>query len=425
MGERRRRVPWEDEPARPRLLRVTESRISRRIAAIAESATLKVDAKAKALQAAGRPVISYAAGEPDFPTPANVVEAASRAVLDPKNHRYTPAAGLPELRQAIAVKTARDSGWEVSASQVVVTNGGKQGVYQAFATLLDPGDEVLLPTPYWTTYPEAIALAGGVPVEVFAGADQGYLVSVEQLEAARTPHTKVLLFVSPSNPTGAVYPDDQVRAIGEWALANGLWVISDEIYQNVVYARDGLPARTSALSIVQAVPALADQCILVNGVAKSYAMTGWRLGWMIGPADVAAAATNLQSHLTSNVSNISQRAAIEALTGPQDAVLRMRDAFDRRRHTIVEQLNLIDGLDCPMPEGAFYVYPDVSGLLNREWGGVRAETSMQLADLILEQAEVAVVPGEAFGPSGYLRLSYALGDEALLEGVQRLQRLFA
>ena len=404
---------------------MTESRISRRIAAIAESATLKVDAKAKALQAAGRPVISYAAGEPDFPTPANVVEAASRAVLDPKNHRYTPAAGLPELRQAIAVKTARDSGWEVSASQVVVTNGGKQGVYQAFATLLDPGDEVLLPTPYWTTYPEAIALAGGVPVEVFAGADQGYLVSVEQLEAARTPHTKVLLFVSPSNPTGAVYPDDQVRAIGEWALANGLWVISDEIYQNVVYARDGLPARASALSIVQAVPALADQCILVNGVAKSYAMTGWRLGWMIGPADVAAAATNLQSHLTSNVSNISQRAAIEALTGPQDAVLRMRDAFDRRRHTIVEQLNLIDGLDCPMPEGAFYVYPDVSGLLNREWGGVRAETSMQLADLILEQAEVAVVPGEAFGPSGYLRLSYALGDEALLEGVQRLQRLFA
>jgi len=424
MGERRRRVPWEDEPARPRLLRVTESRISRRIAAISESATLKVDAKAKALQAAGRPVISYAAGEPDFPTPANVVEAASRAVLDPKNHRYTPAAGLPELREAIAAKTARDSGWEVSASQVVVTNGGKQGVYQAFATLLDPGDEVLLPTPYWTTYPEAIALAGGVPVEVFAGADQGYLVSVEQLEAARTPHTKVLLFVSPSNPTGAVYPDDEVRAIGEWALANGLWVISDEIYQNVVYARGGLPAPTSALSIVQAVPALADQCILVNGVAKSYAMTGWRLGWMIGPADVAAAATNLQSHLTSNVSNISQRAAIEALTGPQDAVLRMRDAFDRRRHTIVEQLNLIDGLDCPMPEGAFYVYPDVSGLLNREWGGVRAETSMQLADLILERAEVAVVPGEAFGPSGYLRLSYALGDEALLEGVQRLQRLF-
>jgi len=405
-------------------LRVTESRISRRIAAISESATLKVDAKAKALQAAGRPVISYAAGEPDFPTPANVVEAASRAVLDPKNHRYTPAAGLPELREAIAAKTARDSGWEVSASQVIVTNGGKQGVYQAFATLLDPGDEVLLPTPYWTTYPEAIALAGGVPVEVFAGADQGYLVSVEQLEAARTPHTKVLLFVSPSNPTGAVYPDDEVRAIGEWALANGLWVISDEIYQNVVYARGGPPAPTSALSIVQAVPALADQCILVNGVAKSYAMTGWRLGWMIGPADVAAAATNLQSHLTSNVSNISQRAAIEALTGPQDAVLRMRDAFDRRRHTIVEQLNLIDGLDCPMPEGAFYVYPDVSGLLNRKWGGVRAETSMQLADLILERAEVAVVPGEAFGPSGYLRLSYALGDEALLEGVQRLQRLF-
>ena len=394
-------------------------RISRRISAIAESATLKVDGKAKALQAEGRPVISYAAGEPDFATPAYIVEAASVAVLDPKNYRYTPAAGLPELRQAIADKTLRDSGLVVTAAQVVVTNGGKQAVYQAFATLLDPGDEVLLPSPYWTTYPEAIKLAGGVPVEVFAGSDQGYLVTVAQLEAARTPQTKVLLFVSPSNPTGAVYSPQQTRDIGEWALEHGIWVISDEIYQNLVY--DGV----RAISIVEAVPGLADTTILVNGVAKTYAMTGWRLGWMVGPLDAMKAASNLQSHLSSNVSNISQKAALAALTGPQDAIETMRVAFDRRRKLIVEELNKIDGLLCPTPEGAFYVYPDVTGLLGRTWGGVTPTTSLELADLILEQAEVAVVPGEAFGPSGYIRLSYALGDEPLLEGVRRLQKLFA
>ena len=448
----------------------TLPRISNRIASIAESATLKVDAKAKALQADGRPVISYAAGEPDFPTPKNIVDAASAAVLDPKNHRYTPAAGLPDLREAIAAKTLRDSGLEVSPAQVIVTNGGKQGVYQAFATLLDAGDEVLLPAPYWTTYPEAIKLADGVPVEVFAGSDQGYLVTVEQLEAARTPKTKVLLFCSPNNPTGAVYSAGQTREIGEWALEHGLWVISDEIYQNLVYpdvgaagagaadagAAGGSGARGSAgadgdgpgaggpgtggasaadsgpagypkaaTSIVEAVPELADRTILVNGVAKSYAMTGWRLGWMVGPLDAIKAAANLQSHLTSNVSNISQRAAIEALTGPQDTVEQMRQAFDRRRRSIVAELNKIDGVVTPTPRGAFYAYPDVTGLLGRSWGGVTPTTSLELADLILDQAEVAVVPGEAFGPSGYLRLSYALGDEPLLEGVQRLQRLFA
>lgn len=398
---------------------MSHHRIARRIAAIAESATLKVDAKAKSLQAAGRPVISYAAGEPDFATPQNIVEAASRAVLDPKNHKYTPAAGLPELREAIAAKTARDSGLTVPASRVIVTNGGKQAVYQAFATIVDEGDEVLLPAPYWTTYPEAIKLAGGVAVEVFAGSDQNYRVTVDQLEAARTERTKVLVFVSPSNPTGAVYPADEVRAIGEWALEHGIWVIADEIYQNLVY--DGI----RAVSIVEAVPAMAEQTILVNGVAKSYSMTGWRLGWMIGPEDAIKAAGNLQSHLSSNVSNISQRAALEALTGPQDEVETMRQAFDARRKVIVAELNTINGLVCPMPEGAFYVYPDVRGLLGRTWGGVTPTTSLELADLILDQAEVAVVPGEAFGPSGYLRLSYALGDAPLLEGVQRLQKLFA
>jgi len=394
-------------------------RISTRIGSIAESATLKVDGKAKALQAAGRPVISFAASEPDFPTPEHIVEAALAAVRDPKNHRYTPAAGLPELREAIAAKTLRDSGLEVSPAHVVVTNGGKQAVYQAFATLLDPGDEVLVPTPYWTTYPEAIRLAGGVPVDVFAGSEQDYLVTVEQLEAARTPRTKVLLFVSPSNPTGAVYSPEQTRAIGEWAEEHGLWVISDEIYQNLTY--DGV----RAVSIVEAVPALADRTILVNGVAKTYAMTGWRLGWMVGPADAIKAAANLQSHLSSNVSNISQRAGIAALTGPQDAATVMRDAFDRRRLLIVAELNKIPGVITPTPQGAFYVYPDVSALLGRSWGGVTPTSSLELADLILDQVEVAAVPGEAFGPSGYLRMSYALGDAALLEGVQRLQRLFA
>lgn len=394
-------------------------RISARISAIAESATLKVDAKAKSLQAAGRPVISYAAGEPDFATPEHIVEAAIAAARDPKNYRYTPAAGLPELREAIAEVTARKSGWSVPASQVVVTNGGKQAVYQAFAVLLDEGDEVLVPTPYWTTYPEAIKLAGGIQVDVFAGADQNYLVTVDQLEAARTEKTKVLLFVSPSNPTGAVYSPEQTKAIGEWALEHGIWVISDEIYQDLTY--DGV----KALSIVEAVPELAEQTILVNGVAKTYSMTGWRVGWMVGPADAMKAAANLQSHLSSNVNNIAQRAALAALTGPQECVADFRAAFDRRRKLIIAELNKIPGIHAPTPEGAFYVYPDVTGLLGREWQGVTPTTTLELADLILDKAEVAVVPGEAFGPSGYLRLSYALGDGPLVEGIQRLQKLFS
>ena len=406
--------------ARTTLEGVTErAPLSRKLSAIAESATLKVDAKAKALQAAGRPVISYAAGEPDFATPSFIVDAAAEALRDPANFRYTPAAGLPVLREAIAAKTLRDSGLEIDPSQVVVTNGGKQAVYQAFQTVVNPGDEVLLPAPYWTTYPEAIALADGIPVEVFAGADQDYKVTVEQLEAVRTDKTTALVFVSPSNPTGSVYTAQETRAIGEWAVEHGIWIISDEIYQNLVY--EG----TRAVSIVEAVPDAAAQTILVNGVAKTYAMTGWRLGWMIGPRDAIKIAGNLQSHLCSNVNNIAQRAALAALTGPQGEAEQMRLAFDRRRRIIVEELSKIDGVAVPTPLGAFYVYPDVRGLLGREWDGVTPTTSLELADLILEKAEVAVVPGEAFGPSGYLRLSYALGDDALLEGVQRLQRLFA
>jgi aspartate aminotransferase len=397
----------------------TPPKISTKISAIAESATLKVDAKAKALQAQGRPVISYAAGEPDFATPAHIVEAAIAAASDTKNHRYTPAAGLPDLREAIAAKTLRDSGLEASAGQVLVTNGGKQSVYEAFQVLLNPGDEVIVPTPYWTTYPEVIALADGVAVDVFADASQDYKVTVEQLEAVRTDRTKVLLFVSPSNPTGAVYSPEETAAIGRWALENNVWVITDEIYQNLTYAG------AKAVSIVEAVPELAGQTLLVNGVAKTYAMTGWRVGWTVGPASVIKALSNLQSHLSGNVNNIAQRAAIAALTGPQDDVEAMRQAFDRRRSLIVSELNKIEGFRTPTPGGAFYVYPDVSALLNREWGGVTPTTSLELADLILDQAEVATVPGEAFGPSGYLRLAYALGDDELLEGVRRLQRLFA
>jgi aspartate aminotransferase len=395
----------------------TKPRISTRIGAIAESATLAVDAKAKALKAAGRPVIGFGAGEPDFPTPDYIVEAAVAACAVPANHRYTPAAGLPDLRQAIADKTLRDSGYQVAPSQVLVTNGGKQAVYEAFATLVDPGDEVLLPAPYWTTYPEAIRLAGGVPVEVFAGADQGYLVTVDQLEAARTERTKALLFCSPSNPTGAVYSPEQTEAIGRWALEHGIWVITDEIYEHLTYD-DAV-----FTPIVRAVPELADTTVVLNGVAKTYAMTGWRVGWMIGPADVVKAATNLQSHLSSNVANVSQRAAIAAVTGDLSAVARMREAFDRRRRTIVEMLSAIDGVVCPTPKGAFYAYPSVEGVLGRTIRGVTPTTSAELAALILDEVEVAVVPGEAFGPSGYLRLSYALGDEDLVEGVGRIATL--
>jgi aspartate aminotransferase len=395
------------------------ARVSDRIAAIAESATLAVDAKAKALKAAGRPVIGFGAGEPDFPTPDYIVEAAVAACRDPKNHHYTPVAGIPELRAAVAAKTLRDTGYEVAAGQVLITNGGKQAVYNAFAALLDPGDEVLLIAPYWTTYPEAIKLAGGVPVEVLTDETTGYLASIEQLAAACTERTKVLLFVSPSNPTGAVYPPDQVASIGKWAAARGLWVVTDEIYEHLVYG-DAQNA-----SIATEAPELGDRVIIVNGVAKTYAMTGWRVGWLIGPADVVKAATNLQSHATSNVSNVAQAAALAAVSGDLSAVAHMRAAFDRRRRLIVGLLSEISGIVCPEPQGAFYVYPSVKGLLGRSLGGTVSTSSAELANVILDQAEVAVVPGEAFGTSGYLRLSYALGDDDLTEGIGRIAKLVA
>jgi aspartate aminotransferase len=409
-------APAHSQPAR-------ERRVSARLSAIAESATLKVDAKAKALKAEGRPVIGFGAGEPDFPTPGYVVEAAVEACRDPRNHRYTPAGGLPELKVAIVEKTLRDSGYEIGANQVLVTNGGKQAIYEAFAAMLDPRDEVIVPAPYWTTYPEAIALAGGTTVEVLADETQGYKVTVEQLEAARTENTKVLLFVSPSNPTGAVYTSDEIRAIGQWVEDHGLWVLTDEIYEHLVY--DGV--ETGSLPVL--CPYLANHCVVVNGVAKTYAMTGWRVGWMIGPADLVKAATNLQSHATSNVSNVAQRAALAAVSGDLSAVAEMKTAFDRRRRTIVSMLAEIDGVVCPMPQGAFYAYPQVLGLLGKEYatatGSRLLDTSAELAEYILDEAEVAVVPGEAFGSPGYLRLSYALGDDDLVEGIGRLQKLFS
>jgi aspartate/methionine/tyrosine aminotransferase len=394
-------------------------RISRRAAAVAPSATLAVDAKAKALKAAGEHVVGFGAGEPDFPTPAHIVEAAVAACRDPANHHYTPTGGIPALREAIAAKTKRDSGYEVRGGQVLVTNGGKQAVANAFSVLCDPGDEVLVLAPYWTTYPEAIALAGGSPVVVSSDETTCFRSSVEDLDAAWTPNTKALLFVSPSNPTGAVYPRDHVEAIGRWALDKGIWVLTDEIYEHLVYG----DAEHHSMPVL--VPELAERCLVANGVAKTYAMTGWRVGWLIGPNDAIAAATNIQSHETSNVSNVAQQAALAAVSGGLEDVAMMRTAFDRRRQTIVRMLNDIDGIVCVEPEGAFYAYPSVKGLLGRSIRGSRPATSAELADVCINEAKVAVVPGEAFGAPGYFRMSYAMGDDDLVEGVTRLAALFA
>ena len=397
----------------------TDARVSRRIAAIAESATLAVDAKAKALKAAGEPVIGFGAGEPDFPTPAAIVEAAVAACHDPRNHKYSPAGGLPELKDAIVAKTARDSGYAAAASQVLVTNGGKHAVYNTFAALLDPGDEVLLPAPYWTTYPEPIALAGGVPVVLPTDETSGFRVTVEQLDAAVTDRTKVLLFVSPSNPTGAVYPVADVDAIGRWAVERGIWVVTDEIYEHLTYGEHRFA------SMPTLVPELADRCVVLNGVAKTYAMTGWRVGWMIGPADIIKAATNLQSHATSNVANVSQRAAIAALTGDLEAVVEMRAAFERRGQTMHKLLTGIEGVTALEPQGAFYSFPNLSAYLGRSIRGRTPETTIDLCSVLLDEVKVAVVPGEAFDAPGYARLSYALGDDDLGEGCQRIADLLA
>jgi aspartate aminotransferase len=395
-------------------------RISNRVSAVTESATLAIDAKAKALKAAGEPVIGFGAGEPDFATPEHIVEAAVAACRDPKNHKYTPAGGLPELRAAVATKTERDSGWTgLKANQVLITNGGKHALETAFAVLLDPGDEALLPAPYWTSYPESIRLAGGTTVVLPTTAESGYKVTVDQLEAARTERTKLLVFVSPSNPTGAVYSPAEVAAIGHWALEHGVWVVTDEIYEHLVYG----DAVFSSMPVV--VPELADQALVVNGVAKTYAMTGWRVGWLVGPADVIAASVNLQSHTTSNVCNVAQRAALAAVSGDLTAVAAMRQVYDRRRQLIVSMLGDMPGVACPEPEGAFYAFPSFEGVLGQSLRGRTPATTLDLAALILEEAKVAVVPGEAFGAPGYIRFSYALADDDLVEGVSRIGKLLA
>jgi aspartate aminotransferase len=390
------------------------SRISARIAAITPSATLAITTKAKALAAAGEPVIGFGAGEPDFPTPDHIVEAAAAATHDPRMHRYTPAAGLPELREAVAATTSSARGFDLDPSQVVVTNGGKQAVYSTFAALFDPGDEVLLPSPYWVTYPEAIRLAGGVTVDVPTTDDTGFKATPEMLEARTTDRTKALIFVSPSNPTGAVYSPDEVAAIGAWAEQRGIWVITDEIYDHLVYGD------ATFSSVAGLVPGVRDRCVMLNGVAKTYAMTGWRVGWVIGPPDVAKAVTNLQSHLASNVANVSQVAALAAITGPQEPVEEMRQAFDRRRVAMVRRLRGIQGVSAIEPEGAFYAFPNFAETLGRSIGGRTVGTTLELADALLDEAKVAIVPGEAFGAPGYARLSYALGDDDLAEGLDRI-----
>ena len=384
---------------------------------MAPSATLAIDAKAKAMVADGVDVVGFGAGEPDFPTPSPIVEAAVEACRDPRNHRYTPTAGLPELRAAIASKTRRDSGYDVTPSQVLVTNGGKHAIFNAFAALLDPGDEVLLPAPYWTTYPEAVALAGGVPVVIETKEASGFKVTTDQLEEAATDRTKVLLFVSPSNPTGAVYDRSEIARIGRLASERGWWVLTDEIYEHLVYAG----AEHHSMPVL--VPELAERCVVVNGMAKTFAMTGWRVGWMIGPLDVVEAATNFQSHSTSNVNDVAQRASVAALTGDLSAVGEMRAAFDRRRRVIHERLNEMPGVSCIEPKGAFYAFPSFAGVLGHRLRGRTPESSADLAELVLEEARVAFVPGEAFGAPGYGRFSYALSDVDLVRGMDRLAAL--
>ena len=388
--------------------------VSQRVQHVAESATLAIDARAKALKAAGEDVIGFGAGEPDFPTPAHIVAAAQEACADPATHKYSPGPGLPALRQAIAEKTLRDSGLEVTSDEVLVANGGKHALFNTFLTLLDPGDEVLLPAPYWVSYPEQIRFTGATPVELSTSVESGFRVSVDQLEDARTDKTKALLFVSPSNPTGAVYPPDQVEAIGRWAAEHGIWVITDEIYEHLVYG----DARHVSMPVV--VPEIRNRCVVINGVAKTYAMTGWRVGWSIAPVEITKAMGRLQSHATSNVANVAQRAALAAVTGPMDVVEEMRQTYDRRRRLAYERLNEMPGVTCAVPQGAFYVFPSVAGVFGRQVGGRTIRTAHELAEVLLDVVKVAVVPGEGFGAPDGIRISYALSDDDLAKGLDRI-----
>jgi aspartate/methionine/tyrosine aminotransferase len=389
------------------------ARVSQRLQRIPGSATLEISTRAREMRAEGRDVISFGAGEPDFPTPEHIVAAAQRAANDPANHHYSANAGLLPLREAIAHYTQANSHVPVDPSQVLVTNGAKQAIFQAFAALLDPGDEVLLPAPHWVTYPSGIDLAGGVTVSVPTSIENGFKVTVDDLESHRSDKTNLLVFVSPSNPTGAVYTAEEARTIGEWAAGHGIWVLADEIYQRLVYGDEDVAPSVAGVTTEL------DDCLLINGVAKSFAMTGWRVGWMIGPDDVIGAAARHQSHATGNVNNVAQMAALAGLTGAQDTVVAMREAFDKRRQTMVTMLSEAEGIELAEPHGAFYVFPKVSDLL-----GAKYPTTVSLAEALLEDAGIAVVPGESFGAPGFIRLSYALSDSDLERGVSRMLDMF-
>ncbi|MFC4049854.1 pyridoxal phosphate-dependent aminotransferase [Actinomadura syzygii] len=393
--------------------------LSERAGAIAGSATMAVSARAAELRAAGNRVVSFGAGEPDFPTPGHIVEAAQRACADPVNHRYTSSAGLAELRRAVAESVLADTGLAIDKTDVLVTNGAKQAVYLACMVLLNPGDEALVPSPYWTTYPEAVRLTGATPVPVRSDPARDYKVTPEALDAHLTPRTKVLLFGSPANPTGTVYTPEEIRAIGDWAAQRGIWVISDEIYQHLLY--DG----AVAASMPVAAPGVRDQCIVIGGVSKTYAMTGWRVGWLYGPAGAVKAAVNLQSHMSSNVSNVAQAAAMAALRAGRPGFEDVLASYDRRRHLMVDILQGIRGVDCPTPTGAFYCFPSVKRLLTRSILGHSFASTAELATFVLDRVSVALLPGEAFGAPGCLRLSYALDDQSLQTGLERLQRLLS
>ncbi len=398
-------------------LKSPESRISRLVANIEPSATLAVDAKGKALKAQGEPVVSFGAGEPDFPTPSIIVQAAIEAAKDPKYHKYTPVAGLDELRAALAEKTSKTTNYKVESSQVLVTNGGKQALYNSCLSLLNPGDEVLLPTPYWSTYPEAIKLASGIPVEVPTKFENNFHVTAEDLQSKLTKNTKMIILTSPNNPTGAVLKKEELIQIGEFAVKNNLWIITDEIYEFLVYDT------AQQFSIVSLVPELKDTCLIINGVAKTYAMTGWRVGWIVGPKDVINAAINLQSQTTSNVNNIAQMATLGALRSSDEDFKTMKSAFEKRRQLIYSLLTSIEGIDCNLPEGAFYAYPSFKNFIGRSIGSTKINNTLDLAELILDKAKVAFVPGEAFGTPGYGRFSYALSQDDITEGINRIHKL--
>ena len=377
---------------------------------IKPSGTMAISNKSRELKSQGKPVIGFGAGEPDFPSPDYVVDAAIKAAADPKNHKYSPAAGLESLRQIIAKTTKDYSGFEINSDNVIVSNGGKQSILTAFLSILDPGDEVIIPAPYWTTYPEAVKIAGGTPVFIETEKSNNFKVTVEQLEKSKSKNTKMLVWCSPSNPTGVVYSKEEAEEIYEWIFKNDLWILSDELYEHLVYEGETSPS-----------PAIYDpelkNTIIVNGVSKSYSMTGWRVGWLIGNKSVIGLGKKIQSQATSNVSNVSQLAAEAALLNGLEVTNEMKIAFNRRRLFATEKIKSIPNLNVVDSTGAFYLFVDVSHYCSGKNG---LNTSEEFCDWLLENYFIAFVPGEVFGTPGFMRLSYALSDEDLDNGLSRL-----